>query len=436
MALKRPIMAAFDQGAVPTIACVNLSTMDLGVDFDSLVSALQSFTDDCFAPVWGAPAKLIKATNPVAGAWTIVFLDDADAPNALGYHDLTKNGLPLSKVFVKPTLRNHDKVSVTACHELAEMLIDPAINLWSDGPNGTLYAYEMCDAVEEEEFVIDGVALSDFVYPSYFELFRKANSAQYDYLKKISQPFEVLRGGYSIVRDGTEIKQIFGSREKELKFSNEDRTEHRSQYRVALLETKPANSAKLRADDMPKVAPASRSRLNYTGSSLMDAAHGMSHDIPRPPIKQCISSPNFSSRNGVAIDMVVLHYTDGPSAQSAINHFLDQASQVSAHYIIDKNGDIYQMVRDSEKAWHAKAANPRSIGIEHVAEPGDEMTPDQTASSVALIKWLMATYDISLDGITGHRFAPGNIGTTDCPDHLFGDASKAAIESWKAQHLQ
>src|SRR5262245_52061668 len=117
MPIKRPVMAAFDQGAMPTIACVNLATMDLGVDFDRPRSALQSFTDDCFASVWGAPAKLIKASNPVASAWTIVFLDDADAPNALGYHDLTKNGLPLSKVFVRPTLRNGDKVSVTACHE-------------------------------------------------------------------------------------------------------------------------------------------------------------------------------------------------------------------------------------------------------------------------------------------------------------------------------
>ena len=228
---RKPIMAAFNQGAVPTIACINSATVGLGVDLDKLVRVLQKFLDDCFTPIWGTPAKLVKATKPLEGAWTMVFLDDPDAPNALGYHDLTANGLPLSKIFVKPTLRVGDKVSVTACHELAEMMIDPAINLWCDGPGGTLYAYEMCDAVEEEEFLIDGVAMSDFVYPAYFEGFRSPRSAQFDYLKKIDHPFQILHGGYSIIRQGTKETEIFGSAAKRLKFANEDRRFHRSEYR-------------------------------------------------------------------------------------------------------------------------------------------------------------------------------------------------------------
>jgi hypothetical protein len=256
---RNPVMAAFNQGAKPTIACINLATVDLGVDFDKLVGVLQKFLDDCFAPVWGAPAKLVKATKPLDGAWTIVFLDDADAPNALGYHDLTKNGLPLSKIFVKTTQRVGDKVSVTACHELAEMMIDPAINLWCDGPGGTLYAYEMCDAVEEEEFVIDGVAMSDFVYPAYFEAFRSPNSVQFDYLKKVAHPFQILSGGYSIIRHGTKETQIFGSAAKRLKFASEDRRFHRSEYRnVGLAE----NHAIVPAVSAVSTAPGNRlSRL-------------------------------------------------------------------------------------------------------------------------------------------------------------------------------
>src|SRR5262249_46302214 len=154
----------------------------------------------------------VKATDDQPGAWTMVFLDKPDAPNALGYHDLTKHGLPLSKIFVEPTLAAGEQVSVTACHELAEMMIDPAINLWSDGPKGKLYAYEMCDAVEEETFLIDGIAMSDFVYPAYFELFRKPHSAQFDYLNKVTRPFELLHGGYSLVRQGTKVTEIFGSK--------------------------------------------------------------------------------------------------------------------------------------------------------------------------------------------------------------------------------
>src|SRR5262249_53907797 len=89
----------------------------------------------------------------------------------------------------------------------------------------------------------------------------------------------------------------------------------------------------------------------------IDTEHGDDVDIGKPVVKEFIASPNFNSRNGVKIDMVVLHFTDGSSAQGAINRFLDRTQQVSAHYIIDRNGDIYQMVHDNDRAWHAKAAN-------------------------------------------------------------------------------
>jgi hypothetical protein len=242
---RRPVMAAFNQGAVPTIACFNKATVPLGVDFDKLIAALQKFLDTCFVPVWGTPAKLIKTAKEQNGAWSIAFLDDADSPGALGYHDLTKNGLPLSKVFVKTTLEAGDKVSTTACHELAEMMIDPAANLWCDGPKGEIYAYEMCDAVEAEEFLIDGIAMSDFVYPAYFEAFRKPKSVQFDYLKKVDRPFQILKDGYSIVRKGSKVTQIFGSKAKEKKFMHEDRREHRSEYRNAVVKKKMKNTAKL-----------------------------------------------------------------------------------------------------------------------------------------------------------------------------------------------
>jgi N-acetylmuramoyl-L-alanine amidase/Papain family cysteine protease len=163
--------------------------------------------------------------------------------------------------------------------------------------------------------------------------------------------------------------------------------------------------------------------------------HGDSHDIPKPILKAFIESPNFNSRNGTKIDMVVMHFTDGPTAQGAINRFLNPASQVSAHYIIDRNGDIYQMVRDSDRAWHAKAANSRSIGIEHVAVAGQNMAPLQETSSVALVSWLMASYKIDKARIVGHRFAPGNDGTTDCPDHLFGAPTLQAIQDWVRAHF-
>lgn len=237
-------MAAFDRGQVPRVACINKATVDLGVDFDRLIAALQTFLDAHFVPVWGTPATLVKATRPLAGAWSMVFLDNADAANALGYHDLTKDGLPLSKVFVKTTLAVRQKVSVTACHELAEMMVDPAINLWAEGPDATLYAYEMCDAVEEDEFAVDGIPLSDFVYPSYFEPFRRPGSTQFDHLNLLTRPFELRRGGYTLVQKGGKVTQLFGSPEKARRFAREDRRQHRSESRAARMRPLPRTAAK------------------------------------------------------------------------------------------------------------------------------------------------------------------------------------------------
>jgi hypothetical protein len=228
----RPKMAAFNQGQVPTITCFNKATVSLGVPFPKLVAALQTFLDKYFVPVWGTPAKLVVGKGFQKGAWAIAFLDTADVADALGYHDLTPAGLPFSKIFVQTTLQDGQKVSVTACHELCEMLIDPAINLAANDPTGAFYAYEVCDACEEEEFAVNGVPMSDFVYPAWFEGFRKPGSVQFDYLKKVRQPFEILAGGYMpIYRDGT-WSQIFGSAEKAERFAREDRRGHRTTARA------------------------------------------------------------------------------------------------------------------------------------------------------------------------------------------------------------
>jgi N-acetyl-anhydromuramyl-L-alanine amidase AmpD len=152
--------------------------------------------------------------------------------------------------------------------------------------------------------------------------------------------------------------------------------------------------------------------------------------IVKPAIKGFIESPNYSSRNGASIDMIVLHCTTAATVEGTIAWFSDRTSRVSAHYVVDKNGDIYQMVRDEYSAWHAKAANPRSIGVEHVATATDRLTDAQSMASAQLVRWLTAAYGIPVANVLGHRFAPANEGTTDCPNHLFGEATADAIAEW------
>src|SRR5207237_9853832 len=107
--------------------------------------------------------------------------------------------LPPSKVVVKTIADAGASRTVAASHELVEMLVDPAINLLSLGPDPkAAYAYESADPVEADSlgFKVNGFLMTNFVYPSYFESFRKANSTKFDYRGKVTKPFQILPAGY------------------------------------------------------------------------------------------------------------------------------------------------------------------------------------------------------------------------------------------------
>jgi hypothetical protein len=132
------------------------------------------------------------STNP--GEWVMYLLEKPDAPGALGYHDQTADGQPILKIF--PLLDEQDGVrwETTASHELLETLADPNIARAAQSYDGKFWAYEVCDACENESYLINGVPVSDFVLPPYFE--PTQNVAKYDYLGKITKPLQILPGGY------------------------------------------------------------------------------------------------------------------------------------------------------------------------------------------------------------------------------------------------
>jgi len=244
--MAKPTFGAFNQGDMPRIAVFNKAITPLGVDLDGLIAAMQVYIDKYIVPVWATPAKLVKSKGFIKRAWGMVFLDDADQPGALAYHDLTPDGLPVSKVFVRTTLKDGALVSVSASHELVEMLVDPGINLMTTGPDPkTVYAYESADPVESLTFPVNNIPMSDFVYPSYFEDFHKAGSVKFDQMGKVRKPFDVLSGGYQIIFKGGKWSQVYGSVNKERAFKNEDRRGHRSEARK-LAKLKRAEPSKIK----------------------------------------------------------------------------------------------------------------------------------------------------------------------------------------------
>ena len=90
--------------AVIKISIINASTVLTDAQVSKVVPALQTQVHRDFYPAWGIDADLTfvpKGSKPVKGTWQLVILDNSDQAGALGYHDLTKDGLPLGKVFRK-----------------------------------------------------------------------------------------------------------------------------------------------------------------------------------------------------------------------------------------------------------------------------------------------------------------------------------------------
>ncbi len=90
-------------------------------------------------------------------------------------------------------------------------------------------------------------------------------------------------------------------------------------------------------------------------------------------------SPNYNHRPDTNVSVLVLHYTGMRDAQSALARMCDENAQVSAHYLVDEDGCVVQMVAEEHRAWHAGVSHWRgrdnlndvSIGIE-VVNPGHE----------------------------------------------------------------
>ena len=141
-------------------------------------------------------------------------------------------------------------------------------------------------------------------------------------------------------------------------------------------------------------------------------------------------SPNWNERpSGVSIDMVILHYTGMKTGEEALQRLCDPDAAVSSHYLIEEDGEIFQLVAEEKRAWHAGVShwqgreniNHNSIGVELV-NPGHEFgyrafPPAQIDSLLALLVGVKARHKIPTGGFLGHSdIAPGR--KVD-PGHLF-----------------
>lgn len=157
-----------------------------------------------------------------------------------------------------------------------------------------------------------------------------------------------------------------------------------------------------------------RNSIDYPGTDYWSPAH---HYVPASPRR---------------IRYVIIHITGGPAVneRNAINTFRN--GPASAHYIVNREGRVVQLVRDEHVANHVdnmtSQTNRESIGIEHVNpwDPSPRMHPtlSQYRASARLVAWLCRRHGIPTihnttphaPGIRGHIEEAPHSGHVSCPN--------------------
>lgn len=135
-----------------------------------------------------------------------------------------------------------------------------------------------------------------------------------------------------------------------------------------------------------------------------------------------VGTTNFSLRRP---NVVVIHHTAQDSVGQTLRTFTLPRTQVSSHYVIGKNGEVYQMLNDLYRAWHGGNGqwgsntdlNSASIGIELDNNGFTEFSAPQIASLLELLRELKEKYKIPTANFIGHAdIAPTR---KNDPNHTF-----------------
>jgi hypothetical protein len=168
-------------------------------DVARVTAALQRQAIRDFRPAWDVEATVDsfpKLEDVPIGYWPILIQEDINMPGAAGIH-LDKDGQPFALVTMS------DSWSLTASHELLEMLADPFGNRLVPGQSpkrgqGRVeFLVEVCDPSEADEFgyTVNDILVSDFYTPHFFDPV-KADGVRYSFTGAIKKPRTILKGGY------------------------------------------------------------------------------------------------------------------------------------------------------------------------------------------------------------------------------------------------
>jgi len=174
------------------------------VGMDNLLrvsAALQKQASRDLAPIWEVAATVdafAKLEDVPLGYWPLIVMNDIGM-DAAGVHE-DNDGQPFALITAAADL---DEWSLTASHETLEMLVDPfgnrlvAADSPKEGQGRVSILVEVCDPSEaaENAYTVNSILVSDFYTPNYFDPV-VASGVRYSFTGAISEPRQVLRGGY------------------------------------------------------------------------------------------------------------------------------------------------------------------------------------------------------------------------------------------------
>ena len=186
-------------------------------DVKTMTEAITTQIQDV-ATAWNrAPATVTfynSAGAVPAGAYGVAIVPTIDGQPAgvVGYHVENWGVVAAQPILANAqTLTGDWSVSSTLSHEVLEMFIDPACNLWAVNGQGPAYSLEVCDPVEAPTYTVNNVSVSNFVTPSWFDP-QAPTGARFDKQGQVTAAFTIAAGGYANYVNGGQVKQQWGAK--------------------------------------------------------------------------------------------------------------------------------------------------------------------------------------------------------------------------------
>lgn len=150
-----------------------------------------------------------------------------------------------------------------------------------------------------------------------------------------------------------------------------------------------------------------------TNKQYKKQASQLAEIIRQAPLKDSLSSSDWVGTTNFSLrkpNYVIIHHTAQNSCDQTLKTFTLPRTQVSAHYVICKDGKVYHMLNDYLRAWHAGVGkwgtntdiNSASIGIEMDNNGFEPFTNEQITSLLKVLSGLKKTHGIPAANFIGH----------------------------------